>query len=191
MSQLIVVTTSLIFASISLFGQAPPVDGSRFSPKHARTCEVNVVVPDLIQYWEGTFPVYSGDGVDDASMVQMMRLDTDTYGVMDLMVVTDTAKVTDYEWKTYEYKELVKKGDSNMYRSIVCEHRRSGKLIKKLQSALIDKRFLSRRDKTGEFDTKTQEALKEFQESVNLTHMPQFDLEVLDLLGIKTDKYRD
>lgn len=191
MLRLAIVAIGLLFGSVSMMGQAPPVDGSRFSPKHARTCEVNVVVPDLIQYWEGTFPVYSGEGVDDASMVKMMRLDTDSHGIVDLMVVADTTKVTDYEWKTYEYKELVKKGSDNEYRSIVCEHRRSGKLIKKIQSALIDKRFLSRRNKSGEFDAKTQEALKEFQESVSLTHMPQFDLEVLDLLGIKTDKYRD
>ena len=97
MLRLITVALPLLFLTISLLGQAPPVDGSRFSPKHARTCEVNVVVPDLIQYWEGTFPVYTGTGVDDASMVRMMRLDTDDYGVMDLMVVADTTKVSTYE----------------------------------------------------------------------------------------------
>lgn len=191
MFRMIKVAFPLIFASVTLQGQAPPVDGSRFAPKLSPTCEVNVVIPDLIQYWEGAFPVYSGEGVDDASLVQVMRLDTDSLGIVDLLVVTDTTKLSDYEWRTYEYKELVKKGSPNEYRSIVCEHRRSKKLIKKIQSALIDKRFLSRRNKSGAFDARTRAAIKKFQESVNLHHMPHFDLEVLDMLGINTDKYRE
>lgn len=191
MLRLIIVVLAFLLSLVSMMGQAPPVDGSRFAPKLSPTCEVNVVVPDLIQYWEGSFPVYAGEGVDDASLVKVMRLDTDSLGIVDLLVVTDTTKVTDYEWQTYEYKELVKKGSDNEYRSIVCEHRRSKKLIKKIQSALIDKRFLSRRSKSGEFDARTKAGLKKFQESVDLHYMPEFDLEVLDMLGIKTDKYRE
>ena len=191
MIRTLVATIPILFLSLYSAAQAPPIDGSRFAPKLSPTCEVNVVIPDLIQYWEGAFPVYSGEGVDDASLVQVMRLDTDSLGIVDLLVVTDTTKLSDYEWQTYEYKELIKKGNPNEYRSIVCEHRRSKKLIKKIQSALIDKRFLSRRSKSGEFDSKTREALKEFQASVNLHHMPQFDLEVLDMLGVNTDKYRE
>jgi len=189
------VRTLIAFALVTctnmiLTAQAPPVDGSRFSPKHAPTCEIDVIVPDLIQYWEESFPVFTGKGVDDASLVNVVRLDTDSLGIIDLLVVTDTAKVTEYEWQRYEYKELVKRGNGKEYRSIVCEHRRSGKLIKKMQSALIDKRFLSKRNKSGSYDARTKSALKKFQLSKGLGYLHPFDLEILDLLGIKTNKYR-
>jgi len=174
----------LLFNYETLWGQAtfdnmPSIPGK---------CFASCLVPDLFQYWEETFPIYTRTYNDSTEFIRKINLETDDLGRIELVVVRDTLKIKDYQWKKYKYKELVKKGGYSEWRGIVCVEKRTRKLNKKIQSKLIDLGLGVNLGKTGIVGVQWKKVMKDYQQSIGIIGLGFYDIETLKALGIKTKK---
>ena len=184
----VLVVLILAFISASGFSQAPiELFGKG---KKASGCYVRCLVPDTYQYWEETFAIYNGVYHDTLDYVRSIALLTDSLGRFQVNVVTDTTKTSDYTWRRYLYKELVKKGGPSELRKIVCGKDRTPKLFRKIQEKLQDLGLGYNLESSGIVTDEWKEVMKDYLESIgmNIPTVGFYDLEVLEALGIKTKK---
>lgn len=172
--------------TVTASSQAPSYLSNRSS--NTSECYGSGYVPDVYQFWEEVFPVYDGVYTDTLGYVKSIALNTTTLGRIQLNVVTDTLKTTDYTWKTFEYKELVKKGKVSASRRVVCDQNQTRKLFKKVQKAMQKRRFGKRLEASGIISDEWKEVMKDYLASIDLelTTLGFYDIEVLETLGIKT-----
>lgn len=197
----------LICFSLNLFAQ------TRYRPLRGE-CSAQSLIANKYEYKEEKYPIYLGvfhDSIDyveeielivSPTVVEWNKCKTDCISpkakdcfvwclnekpkeILKLVIVTDTTRIDNYNWKKFEIKELIEEGGEIdvIQREVICDYYITSDFYREVLKALIAKDYYS-----GSIeDFSPSEVKKIFHQYQKDNGHPfgQWTLETLDALEVK------
>lgn len=101
---------------------------------------------------------------------------------LSLLVVKDTSLTKNFKFRTIEHKTLVRKGGVAANQEVLCEEELTKEVVLSIQQGLSKLGYYEL-EPTGDFDDRTKQALKNYQQSEMLP-IGTLNLITLDRLGV-------
>ncbi len=65
------------------------------------------LIPDVYEYWEESYQIYSGTYYDSLNFVEKIDISLDGEDVYNIYVVTDSTLTNEFVWETFLFEEVV------------------------------------------------------------------------------------
>ena len=148
-------------------------------------CFETCYIPDVYKIHEIELPVFTGNPNDQVVERYWRTIQTETGEEKQVMVVKDLYKIDSYELQTFKMRVLVKKGDYEEERAILCEEQLTSQILLKVQESLMLGDYLPKGYQACEdFKPEILNALIDYQKANGLP-IGHFDFETLENLGIE------
>ncbi len=142
-------------------------------------------IPSIWKTYEIELPVYTGPEEDKVIEREAQFFTTATGEEFRVVVVRDRSKANFYTMKKFTKRVILKKGDFEEWREVLCTENLTSNIITQIQEALIAEDFLPEGYIASEdFEPEFKNALIGFQKEYNLPE-GHFDFETLAALEIE------
>ena len=207
-SFLILLTAIVTFHPFDIICQT----GSFDTPSHEPgKCFANCLIPNIIEKWKESFPVFLGEYSDTLEYVQLISIELPQSNIwekkrdanckssnpedcfiwclydqpsttLELYVVSDTSLTTNYVWESFDLSEVTIEGGYFELKQVICAAKINDTILQRISTELFNQGFLGRAN-LGFTRSKIKGALKNFQIKNNLP-LGEYDFETLEALGI-------